>query len=252
MSFLRRKARERTKEMLRNLDETAFDALIAELYARTGADVNIIDEVQTGAYDFVLYSDYFSDGDEIERVAVECQQLQQNFSYHYISQKLSKDLIDEFDKYCVCTTAENKLQAFIRDRLRRNGFDDSWFRFQNYSTVKKLLERRHNDYLTYLYFELNPSEFDGYWRNHEYLRKRFEYLGVTVTAPTLSRIAESENPLHDINMIEKFVLIESLWGDPVTEHIDPTFNTKDLLQVGVQAGRPFESDLNPNIFTDPR
>lgn len=246
MSFLNSGAKQQVKNMLRRLDDGQFRHLVADLYARQGATVSF--ETHSNRIDFVLEDPYDFTDDIFGTVAVNCIVLNREISFVDIRNVLSSDLPELFDGFYLCTNAENTLDSYGRSQLRSSGYEDEWFTFKNYSTICSLLESYDNDYLAYLYYEVSPSDYEGGIRDEGYIEDRFNALGIVVSEYAITKLSDSAEPLRDINMVEKFVLSETVGSGLIRNHINPIFDQNDYIQVAVQNGRPSESEATSNIF----
>lgn len=228
------------------MNEAAFTRLVAELYARAGARV----DTNTGSHqvDFILtdpddYTDFI-----YGPVAVTCIQSQEQISYQVVSSVLNSTLSSSFDQYYLCTNSTHSLDGYTRDKLRSAEYPDDWFTLKNYTDITHLLTANDNDYLAYVYFELDPTTYKHGWRDEAYLADRLSLLGVETTNYTVSKLCDSGELLRDLSVTEKFVLSEQLTASHLAEHIAESFDKTHYIQFAVQNGRPSESTVNNSLF----
>jgi len=246
MSFLNTQARNKVKNLLLRLDESQFRDLVAELYVRKGCVISF--DTASPNVDFVIEDTEDFTDDIFGTIGVTCRVLDRDVSYIDINSTLSSDLTELFDEYYFCTTAQNSIDSYTRKKLQSDDYADTWFTFKNYESICSLLDSYDNDYLVYVYYSVTPSMYENGISDEQYIKDRFELIGIDASDYAISRLSKSTETLRDINMVEKFVLSEAVGSGLIRNHINPIFDKKKFIHAAVQNGNPSSSTVNKNIF----
>lgn len=197
------------REAVERMDSETFVYFIAELYARQGSDILVLDATQQRGYDIIAQNTRFTPKGETDLTAINCQKVTlDDVSYEFFENDLKPELREEFDYYVLCSTGES-LTTLARQKLSGQGYSGDWFDFQNLNFISDRLMEPHSAYLPFVYEAVSPADYPGGWENNEYLRDRFEYLGVSVTDRLFPKIQAADETLLFIEHTEKFAIIES-------------------------------------------
>lgn len=213
--MLRDDKKAEAKQTIEWLDSATFTYFIAELYARQGADVLVTDPTQDWGYDIIAHDTRFTPQGESDATAINCQKVSmENISFEMFENDMRPELLEEFDYYVLCSTADS-LTTLARQKLAGAGYADDWFDFQNLNFIADRLMSPYSAYLPFVYDEVSPADYPGGWESREYLEDRFAYLGVSVDDKLYAKILASDEPLLFVEHVEKFAIIES-FGIPAS------------------------------------